>query len=54
MDWSNHFETHELDMLLGSDKDKNKEILIENCRSKWVDKNCKFVNIHEGGLTLRL
>jgi hypothetical protein len=29
-------------MLLDSDEDKNKEILIE-----WIDKDGKFVNIHE-------
>jgi hypothetical protein len=42
MDWSDHFETYKLDMLLDSDKNKNKEILIER-----IDKNGKFVNIHE-------
>jgi hypothetical protein len=27
MDWSDHFETHKLDMLLESDEDKNKKNL---------------------------
>jgi hypothetical protein len=40
MDWSDHFETHKLDMLLESDEHKNKD--------------GKFVNIHEVFLIIRL
>jgi hypothetical protein len=42
MDWSDHFETHNLDMLLGSDENKNKEMLIENCEANG---STKMINL---------
>jgi retron-type reverse transcriptase len=46
-DWPAYPEIHELDMLVNSEEDKRKEILIEKIRSKWDDKVERFVNIHE-------
>jgi hypothetical protein len=42
MDWSDHFETHKLDMFLYSDEDKNKEIFIENCEA---NRSIKILNL---------
>jgi hypothetical protein len=42
MDWSDHFETHKLDMLLESDEDKNKKIFIKNCEANG---SIKMVNL---------
>jgi hypothetical protein len=32
MNWSDHFETHQLDILLESDENKNEQIFIENAK----------------------
>jgi hypothetical protein len=42
MDWSDHFETHKLDMFLDSDENKNKEIFIENCEA---NRSIQMVNL---------
>lgn len=46
-EWSSNSKIDKFDILLNSDQNKRKEILIKKLRNKWNNKIGKFVNIHE-------